>query len=300
MTAPSVTAPVKSSSLPFLALIAGGVAVGFSPIFVRLSDLSPIASGFYRLALAYPAVLLLARLYPDAPSGPLTAKERGLLIFTGLIFGLDIICWHLALAYTTVADATLISNTAPIMVALGAFLIFGQRMNPMFIMGLALAVAGVFSLAIQKAGSAAPIDRLTGDALAVGAAMSYATYLLLLSKLRRKHGTQRIMLYTTLVSAALLFPLALFTAPTMISGSLAGWGILLAMALVSHVGGQATMTYALAHLPAAYSSMTQLMQAAVAVVAAWAILGESLTLLKFVSAAVILIGILICRRAGSR
>lgn len=291
----------RTSSLPFLALIAGGVAVGLSPIFVRLSDLGPLASGFYRLALALPVLWLISALSPDTHRSdtPVTARDRALLVLTGLIFGSDIIFWHLALTYTTVADATLIANTAPIMVALAAFMFFGERMKPLFAAGLALAIAGVASLVVQTSAGAGPVNRLLGDGFAIGAALSYAAYLLLVSRLRRNHGTQRIVLYTTVFSAALILPLALWISPTMLPASAYGWSLLIALALIGQVGGQTFLTYALAHLPASFSSLTQLMQAAVAAVAAWAILGEALTAMKLVSAAAILIGIYLCRRSQS-
>src|ERR1700738_629245 len=40
------------------ALLAGGIAIAFSPIFVRLSELGPIATGFHRLFLALPLLWL--------------------------------------------------------------------------------------------------------------------------------------------------------------------------------------------------------------------------------------------------
>jgi len=45
---------ISRRSLAFIALLAGAVAIGFAPIFVRLSDTSPTASAFWRVALAAP------------------------------------------------------------------------------------------------------------------------------------------------------------------------------------------------------------------------------------------------------
>jgi drug/metabolite transporter (DMT)-like permease len=301
MTATFTTRP-GATGLPFLALLAGGVAVGFSPIFVRLADVGPLASAFYRLALALPFLWLLQAMLPASRTQGREAAggDHLLLIAAGAAFGLDMVCWHLSLFNTSVADATLIANTAPIMVAIAAAFLFGQRMTPLFMAGLALAVAGVASLALQKAGGPEPPNRLLGDAYAIGAAVSYAAYLLLVAHLRQRQGTRRIVMYSTAVSALMLLPLALLASPALWPASLYGWSILAGLALVSHVGGQLTLTYALAHLPAAFSSMTQLMQAAVAAIAAWAILAEPLTAMKLASATAILIGIVICRMSGTR
>ena len=42
----------KPSALAFFALIAGNVAIAFGPLLVRYADSGPIATGFWRLALA--------------------------------------------------------------------------------------------------------------------------------------------------------------------------------------------------------------------------------------------------------
>ena len=291
--------PAARLNWPFLALLIGGVAVGFSPIFVRLSDLAPIASGFYRLALALPALWILSRCTPgDARNDAApTLRDWWLLIVTGLIFAADIIFWHLALVTTTVVDATLIGTTTPILVALGAFFLFGERLKPLFMAGLACAIAGVCLLALQKSGADAA-HRLLGDALAIGASLSYAAYLLLVARLRQRHSTGRLVMYTTVVSALTLLPIAWAFSPSLLPATAMGWAAVLGLALVSHVGGQSLLTYALAHLPAAYSSLTQFMQAAISALAAWAILGEPLTVLTIASAAAILFGIALCRRSG--
>jgi drug/metabolite transporter (DMT)-like permease len=291
----------EDTSLPFAALLVGGFAFGASPILVRLADVSPLASGFLRLALALPALWLIGRLAPrDAEAGPMSARDRRLLAVTGTIFGIDIVFWHLSLFYTSVADATLISNTSPIMVAIGAYFVFGETMSRRFMAGLALALAGVGSLALQKVGGAEPIDRLLGDVLAVGAAASYAVYLLFLRDLRQRLGAQRILVGSTFVSALVLLPAAFATSPVLLPSSAEGWLVVCGLAFFSQVSGQLLTAYALAHLPAVFSSLTQFVMAAVAAIAAWAIFGEALTLMKLASAAAILIGIMLCRAPKGR
>jgi drug/metabolite transporter (DMT)-like permease len=296
-------APAESedTSLPFAALLVGGFAFGVSPILVRLSDVSPLASGFFRLALALPLLWLVGRVRPRPEDAtPMASRDRWLLALTGLIFGIDIMFWHLSLFYTSVADATLISNTSPIMVAIGAYFVFGETMSRRFMLGLALALMGVGSLALQKVGGVEPVNRLLGDLLAVGAASCYATYLLFVRNLRQRMGAQQLMIGATAVSALVLLPVALLTSPVMLPGSAEGWLIVAGLAFFSQVSGQLLTAYALAHLPAVFSSITQFVMAAIAAIAAWAIFGEALTLMKLASAAAILIGIMLCRTPKAR
>lgn len=300
----SASSPTTTSSsegrTAFAALIAGGVAIGFSPIFVRLSDLGPLASGFFRLALAVPVLAVMQMAWGRSETRSTPGRGDYLLLtLAGLLFAADIVCWHLSLFQTSVADATLIANTAPIMVAAGAALFFHERMKPLFLAGLGLAILGVVALALQKVGGAEPRNRMLGDALALGASATYASYLLLITRMRRRFGAPFLVLFTTTVSALAILPLALLWSPTMLPTALSGWAVVLGLALVAHAGGQGLITYALAHLPAAFASLASLVQAGVAAIAAWAIFGEDLTLLKIASAIAIFAGITMCRRAGT-
>ena len=74
-------------------------------------------------------------------------------------------------------------------------------------------------------------------------------------------------------------------------------GSTIRMAVISHAGGQGLMTFALAHLPTSFSSMTGLLQTAVAAVVAWILFAEPLTPMMLASGTAILAGIWICRRA---
>ena len=48
------------SRVAFLCLLAGGCAIAFAPIFVRLADTGPVASAFWRCALAVPVLWALS------------------------------------------------------------------------------------------------------------------------------------------------------------------------------------------------------------------------------------------------
>ncbi len=74
--------------------------------------------------------------------------------------------------------------------------------------------------------------------------------------------------------------------------------MLAALALVSQIGGQGLITFALARLPAAYSSVTLLAQPVMAAVFAWVLLQEALGLWQAVGGCVALLGIYLARRAS--
>ncbi len=68
------------------------------------------------------------------------------------------------------------------------------------------------------------------------------------------------------------------------------------LAFVSHAGGQVAITYALAYLPAAFSSLTLLLQPVVAAILAWVLLSEPIGPMQAIGGIVVLAGILVARR----
>ena len=67
------------------------------------------------------------------------------------------------------------------------------------------------------------------------------------------------------------------------------------MAWVSHVAGQGLLSVALGRLPAAFSSLVIFLEAIVAALAAWAVLGEAVTGVQAVGGAAIVLGLWIAR-----
>ena len=65
------------------------------------------------------------------------------MLAAGALFAGDLAFWHLSIVYTTVANATLLSNFAPVFVALGGWLLFGHRVTRLFLVALAISVIAV-------------------------------------------------------------------------------------------------------------------------------------------------------------
>jgi len=57
------------------ALLLGAVGIAFSPIFVRISEIGPTATAFWRVALALPVLALWMRLGTGGPAAA-TAPRR--------------------------------------------------------------------------------------------------------------------------------------------------------------------------------------------------------------------------------
>src|SRR2546421_2964705 len=279
------------------ALLLGATCIALSPIFVRVSEAGPTATAFWRVALAVPALWLLYALKPKARLGRYTGKWW-LLFAAGFAFAGDLGFWHSSIKLTSVANSTLLANLAAIFVTLAAWIFLRQRPKRLFVAGLVAALAGVALLvnaSLEFSGTA-----LTGDALGVVTAVFYAGYLLAVKGLRdRGERTLHVMAVTSTISAVFLFPVALASGEQMLPSSLLGWGYLLGLALVSHAVGQGLIAYALAHLRAAFSSVSLLFQPVMAALFAWVLLGEALVPLQIAGGIVVLIGIYLARRGSN-
>jgi drug/metabolite transporter (DMT)-like permease len=279
-----------------LALFVGATCIALSPIWVRVSEVGPTASAFWRVALAVPLLWLLCAAFR---SGSLALEKRQwkLLLAAGFAFAGDLAFWHWSIKFTSVANSTLLANLASIFVTLAVWLLWRQRPSGVFLAGLATALAGVAML-VRTSLEFSP-TALLGDALGVVTAMFYAWYLLSVSDVRGLGiATVRLMAVTTTITSAFLLPVALASGESLIPATEIGWLKLLGLAWISHSAGQGLIAYALAHLPAAFSSVSLLFQPVMAAVFAWVLLGEPLVALQVAGGVVVLMGIYLARRGS--
>jgi drug/metabolite transporter (DMT)-like permease len=166
-----------------------------------------------------------------------------------------------------------------------------------FLIGLGLALAGV-ALLVQSSVRFASAG-LLGDGFGVVTALFYAAYLLAVKALRdRGGGTLLIMAVTSTITTIVLLPVALAMGERLWPASGAGWLALFGLALVSHAAGQGLIAYALAGLPAAFSSVSLLLQPVMATLFAWILLGEPVGTLQLVGGVIVLAGIYFARRGS--
>ena len=282
----------RMRGLPLIALFAGAMCIALSPIWVRVSDVGPSASAFWRVALAVP---LLWTLFFSLKTNETKKIPLPGLLAAGLAFAGDLAFWHWSIQYTSVANSTLLANLASIFVTLAAWLLWKQRPSGLFLTGLAAALLGT-GLLVRASLAFSPTARL-GDALGVGTALFYAWYLMSMKRLRdRGAATLQLMAVTTTITAVILLPVALASGEALWPQSAAGWLTLTGLAWISHSGGQGLIAFALAHLPAAFSAVGLLLQPVLAAAFAWLLLAEPVSLLQCAGGAVVLFGIALAHR----
>lgn len=293
LDASSSSAPQPDSiAVPFSALIVGAIAMGVSPIFVRLAEVGPFTSAFWRVALALPVLYAWMRASERGRARPGKAFSRATL-WVGIAFTADLFFWHLSIVTTTVANATFFATTAPIWVVVFGWLIFRTRTSAAVLVGLGLCILGGTALLVQsfqmKAGA------VLGDLYGLITGVFFGLYFLAVQSAREVASAARVTFEATLITAALLLMVALSLEHRLLPQTAKGLAALCALAWISHAGGQGLLTVALGRLPAAFSSLVIFLEAIAAACFAWAILDEPVSLIQAAGGMAILAGIYIAR-----
>lgn len=290
---------VRNERRGLLALVAGATCIGFAPIWVRWAEAGPVATAFHRLLFALPFLGLWAlrdqarrAAVPTPSAGP--DRTWAWIAGAGICFALDMAAWHLSIRFTSVANATLLANFAPLFVTFGAWLFLRERVPRIFFVGLSVAFGGAWLLTGAHFQSGGP--RLRGDLLGLVTALFYGGYQLGVARLRRTRPAGVVLFASSLVCTPLLWLMAVALGETIWPRTANGWAVALGLALTAQVLGQGLITSGFAHLPASYSSLTLLVQPFVAALAGWLLVGEPLRPVQIVGALLLLAGLMLARR----
>jgi drug/metabolite transporter (DMT)-like permease len=215
------------------------------------------------------------------------------LVLVGFIFSGNLALYHWSMTLTTLANSNLLANLAPIFVVLGANIFLRQRFSRGFLAGMFCAMTGAFILIGHRFDFGS--NYMKGNLLGLLTAVFYGSYLLAVSLVRSNYRTMTVMAWSSVGTLIVLLPITLLRGESLVPNTLHGVLMLVALAVVSHVGGQGLIAHALAKLPAALSSITLLIQPVIAIVFGAYLFHEYLSLTELAGAIVILTGIVIAR-----
>ena len=277
----------------FLMLALGATLIGFAPIFVKWSDLSPAAITFWRMLLALP--LLTGFNYVINKKIFFRVKSKKTIFYTALAslaFTTDLTLWHYSMNITSVANATIIVNSAPIFVALLAFIIYKELPAKGFGKSFLITYVGIIGLIIFSNNYAN--GKIFGDLLCMIAAIFYAVYLLIISKLN-KETSLNIIFYTTFFCCLFSLVPIMINSKSFIPISSFEWINMFLMAFLCQFGGQFLITFGIGKISASNGSIGLLMQPLTATLLAALIFSEILNLMQIVFVFITLAGIYLAR-----
>jgi drug/metabolite transporter (DMT)-like permease len=218
-----------------------------------------------------------------------------LAILGGVFIGLDLAFWSTGITLSGATNPTLMANTAPLWVGLGALFIFKERQNVRFWIGLVVAMLGA---AVVLGGD---ISRATdigfGTFLSLLAAVFYAGYLLVSQRGRADLSTLTYFWITTLVSSMLLLVVILIFNQSIAGYDTRTYMLFVAQGVFVQILGWLAINYAQGYLPASIVAPTLLGQPVVTAIIAGLLLREKLSGWQILGGVMVLLGVYIVHRS---
>ena len=256
---------------------------------MRLSGVGPVATGFWRLALALPFLLAIAQLTGQ----PVHWPRRGLAFLTfvaAFFFAADLAAWHVGIHMTKLGNATLFGNVSSFaFVAWGLWL---ARKLPSRMQGSALLLAAIGAALLMGSSAELSARNLRGDLLALVAGLLYAGYLIAVERARGDLAPLPLLFLSSAFGAVMLLPFSLMLGEQVIP---ADWWPVLLLALGSQVIGQGLLVYAVGILPPLVVGLALLTQPAISAFTGWVAYGETLSPLDWLGAAAIALALVLIR-----
>lgn len=289
------------STLPFrlnsyIVLGMGVITIGFSAIFVRQAAAPGTITAFYRVAIALLVMTVPFLLHLRRTQGTRLSPQGILMaILGGVFFALDLSLWSTGVVMSGATTPTLMANTAPLWVGLGAMLFFREYQTTKFWMGLVLALAG--ATIVMGEDLSHSINFGVGTFLGLLAAIFYGAYHLVSQRGRSNLSTIAYFWITTLCSTITLLMLNIFLRQPFTGYSTSTYLNFLLLGVIVQAFGWIMINYVQGHLPASIVAPTLLGQPVVTALFAWLLLGETLTSWHFVGGVLVLVGVYIVHRS---
>ena len=277
---------MKKGIHPRILLIASMAIFGTIGLFVRRIPVSSGELALYRAVLAAGLIAVFLLVTQQKIPFRNLGKEIPLLLASGVAMGINWILLFEAYKYTTVSVATLSYYFAPVIVTLVCPVLFKEKLTGKQIICFVMSTLGL--VLITGIGDVGGGSDLVGILFGLGAAVFYATVILLNKFIRNVEGIHRTFLQF-LAAIVVLLPYVLFTGGFTL-GDLdgIGWVNLLIVGLI-HTGVTYCMYFtSLKELPGQKAAILSYIDPLVAVLISVTILGETMTLWQVIGGKLIL------------
>lgn len=241
-------------------LLAGATLISFSPVFVRLADVGPTASGFYRMSFGGTFLVAVAILRGD----PLWRGWRpfALAAVCGVSFAADLSFWHRSILYIGPGLATIMGNFQVFFLAVFGIVVLRERIDWKFLVSVPLAFVGLVML-VGADWSQLGSDYRRGVLFGVATALTYATYVLVLQKsqaLSRRLGPAANLAVISVVTAVVMGVEGRIQRESFAIPDMQSWLSLLGYGIICQAVGWIIISRGLARVEASRAGLILLLQ----------------------------------------
>ncbi len=245
---------------PTLRLFIGAALISLSPVWVKLVAVSPTTSAFWRLAIGGVVIALYLVVTRQRPR--LSPRIWLVLILAAVFLATDLWFYHRSIQYIGPGLSTLLANFQVFVMAAAGIVILRQPPSVRQLIAIPLALFGL-ALIVGVDWGGLPESYRRGIVFGLGAAVTYAAYLLAMRRSRRDSTTPvptREIAVVSLAGAAMLGVTALTEGHSLAisSGSDALW--LVCYGVLSHGTGMLFITSSLPHVTTTQAGIALLLQ----------------------------------------
>lgn len=279
---------------------AGAVMISFAAVFVRLADVAPTTSGFYRMLFGSIGLLVLIGVQPRLHRGFGDGWLGSALI--AAFFTADMWFWHRSILFIGPGLSTLLANFQVfVLAAIGVFW-FRERVGARFAAAIALAAGGLWLLFGQE-WNALPPEYRAGVILGLLTALAYSGYILSLRGLQIRQPHTRVearLAQVTILTGVMLGAINLVEGHGFAIPDTQSLLALIALGIVCQVLGWLAITRGMPGLPASLVGLLLLLQPTLSMIWDAAFFGLTLEVLQLVGALLALAGIYLGMRASAQ
>jgi drug/metabolite transporter (DMT)-like permease len=249
--------------MPIFQVLCGAFLISFSGILVKLADVSPTASGFYRVF--WGGIFLLCATVWFKDFKKLTSGEWLLIIFCGFVFALDLFFWHESIMYIGPGLATLLGNFQVFLLAATGIFFFGEKGRPRFFAAIPLAIIGLL-LIVGVNWSSLGNDYKTGIYFGLLTAVCYTAFLLSIRKIQsdENHSQFSSLMIVSFSCAVFLGAKMLHTGDSFVIPNSKSLLALLGLGLFSQTIGWVLIANAMPKIRASFTGLILLLQPSLA------------------------------------
>lgn len=276
---------------PYFTLAGGVLIIAFAAILIRYAEAPGTVTAFYRLAIGASALAVPFFIYIKRNHTSLPLKGILLAILGGIFFGLDMAFWATGIVMSGAAIPTIMVNTAPLWVGLGALFIFREKQSFIFWAGVLISFVGSLIIMKEDLGDLTGIQ--WGGLFGSIAAVFYAGFHLVSQKARSRLNTLVYFWIGTVSASITLLIINIIAGNSLTGYSYETYLNFIVQGLIVQVFGWLMINYSQGYLPASLIAPSMLGQPVFTAILAWVLLGEELTVWQMIGSSVVLSGIYI-------
>ena len=279
--------PVLSLSLAMLLWGSAFVAFKYAILYF-----DPIVIVFARMILA---CLLFFLVYPLWRPRRIKLVDTWFMILMALCEPcLYFVFEGQALRLTTASQAGMVAATLPVLVALCAGVLLGERLTRRSWTGLFLALAGVVWVSVSGDSSEVAPRPVLGNLLELMAMLCAAGYTVSMKRLSATYSPWFLTAVQSMVGTVFFFPLLFLPSTTLPSGFPAGASLaVIYLAVGVSIGAYGFFNFGISRLPAWQATAFVNLIPVVSIVLGWMLLDESLNAVQLVGVAVVFGGVIL-------